>query len=161
MRSLALAALMALTAGPAAALSCVVYDIRAAFWQHQDRPEVFILAHGSFGPLDQRRYDKTNDTVIWRAIFTGHQAGSRAFDQPFSVKVTINNRLFTGIAGGETDPDALASWLPGQTGLVFLRQAEGGLALDIALCEPAIDTDPANVRRALDCLNRRRCPRPS
>jgi hypothetical protein len=155
------AAMLMLPASQAAALSCIAYDIREAFWRHADAPDTYLLAHGRFSELRDPFHDTQNDQVIWQATFVGNSASRRAFDQPFSAEVTITNRLFTGIAGGESTPDGLAQGLPGLEGLVFLRETLGGYVIETALCEPVIDTDPANVPRALDCLNGHRCARPN
>ncbi len=150
--------LLALPA-PAAALSCLPWDIRAAYWRHADAAETYVLALGRFSALREPFHDRAKDVVIWQATFTGHRASARAFDRPFTAEVTIEDRLFTGIAGGERLPGELARGLPGLTGLVFLRQTPGGYVVTTALCEPVVDTDPTHVRPALDCLNRRSCPR--
>ncbi|MGQ0566051.1 MAG: hypothetical protein ACT4OK_13415 [Gemmobacter sp.] len=156
-----LALLLSLAASPAAALSCLDYDLRSAFWRHMDRPETYVLAWGNFGDLGPGRHDKAADTVTYRAFFAGNTASSRGFDQPFGADVVITDRLFSGIAGGERPVDALARGLPGVVGLVFLRRTADGYTLETGLCEPVVDTDPANKRRAVDCLNGRRCARPA
>jgi hypothetical protein len=155
------ALLLALAASPAAALSCMEYDFRTAFWRHMDAPETYVLAWGRFGDLGPGRHDGARDTVTYRAPFSGMTASSRGFDQPFAAHVTITDRLHTGIAGADYPPDALARGLPGIVGLVFLHKTGKGYALETALCVPVIDTDPANRKRALDCLNGRRCARPN
>lgn len=156
----ALALIVALALpGPALALSCLPPDIRAAFWRHADAPDPYVLALGAFTDLRDPNYDMDADTVTWQATFAGHKASSRAFDQPFTSEVTIRDRLFSEIAGGGGDPLRLGQGLPGLTGLVFLRVTPGGHAVETALCETIIDTDPAHVEPALDCVNGRNCPR--
>jgi len=155
------AAMLALPSSQAAALSCMKYDIRQAWWAHVDAPQTYVLVRGSFSDLRDPHHDRANDQVIWRATFAGMKASARAFDQPFAAEVTITHHLFSVIAGGDGSPDALGQGLPGVEGLVFLRKTAGGHAIDTALCVPIIDTDPANVGPALDCLNGRRCPRPN
>jgi hypothetical protein len=155
------AAMLALTGSQAAALSCMPFGIRDAYWRHADAPENYVLVHGRFSVLRDGRHDTAQDQVIWKATFTGMSASARAFDQPFSAEVTITDHLFTGIAGGDYPPDALAKGLPGLEGLVFLRETADGAAIETALCQPIIDTEPADIGPALDCLNHRNCPRPN
>lgn len=157
----ALALILALALpGPVLALSCQEPDIHRSWWQHADAPETYVLALGAFTDLRDPDYDMDADTVTWQATFAGHTASARGFDQPFATSVTIRDRLFSQIAGAGGDPLRLGRGLPGLTGLVFLRQTADGHALDTALCVPVIDTDPAHVGPALECLNGRRCPRP-
>ncbi|QYK40296.1 MAG: hypothetical protein KF887_12765 [Paracoccaceae bacterium] len=160
LQSAVLALVVALIAAPAAALSCLEPDVRATFWRYSDRPETWLPAVGTFSDLRKLRHDRAKDRVLWTARFAGHSASSRGWDQPMDAEVTIVVPLFSGIAGGETDPDALARWLPGQTGLVWLERTPRGYAAVHELCEPFLDTDKANWKRALDCLRGRRCARP-
>lgn len=161
LRFLCAAAMLALPASQAAALSCMEYSIRDAFWSHDAREGTYELVYGRFSALRDRRDDRANDQVVWRATFTGFRHSARAFNQPLVTEVTITDHLFTGIAGGESSPEALANWLPGQNGLVFLKQTLRGYTAETALCEPIVDTSPASIRPALDCLNRRNCPKPA
>jgi hypothetical protein len=157
---LAALALCLLPVRPAFALLCEENSIQADFWAHQARPDTYVLVKGRFTELAFKRHEKAKDRVIWTAVFVGHSASSRAFDQPFSGKVTITDNLFSLIGGSSPQPDRLAVNLEKLEGLVFLKKVSGGYAISTELCHPMIDTDPADVRLALNCLAGRRCPKP-
>jgi hypothetical protein len=160
MRGAVLALALALAAGPAAALSCLEPDARGTFWQHQDRPETFVAALGRFDDLRRLSLDRKADRELWRARFVGHTASARAFDRPFAAEVTIEQPLWTLIAGGGIEPGSLARWLPGATGIVYLQRDGTGYRLTAELCRGLLDTDPASIRPTLACLAGRHCPRP-
>lgn len=159
MRAAALALALALAPGPAAALSCIALTPADVFHQHNDAEARFTAALGAFGPLKRVRHDKAQDRVIWRATFTGHTASAKGFDQPFRAEVELIQPLWTGIAGGSADPDYLGTWLPGQTGIVYLERTGKGYRLTDEICRGLIDTDPASVAPTLRCLRGGRCPR--
>jgi hypothetical protein len=160
MRVVVAALLSLLPCSQAAALSCNEYDFDETYWQHMDAPDTYLLVYGGFSNLRDLRRDKANDRVVWRATFTGMKASARSFDQPFSAPVTVTVDLYSQVFEKAPDPQEMTEHLLNGTGLVFLQEAADGLAISTGLCDPAIDTDPENVRLALRCLNNRHCPRP-
>ncbi len=160
MRCLLLAGLLAFAAGPAAALSCIAPSPQGAYWRHQEAAETFVAAYGSFGKLRGFRHDRARDRAFFTATFTGHTAAGGSFSKPFTASVEIVHPLWTGIAGGDADPKALARWLPGQVGIVYLERTAGGYRATSGICEGVIDTNPDSVQPTLACLAGRRCPRP-
>jgi hypothetical protein len=152
--------LAVLAAGPAAALSCMVPSPQATYWRHQDAAETYVAAYGSFGGLFGFRHDRAADRVTFVATFIGHTAAGDGFTRPFEARVEIVQPLWTGIAGGGGDPKALANWLPGQTGIVYLEKTGSGYRLTADICNGLIDTDADSVKPTLRCLRGGRCPRP-
>jgi hypothetical protein len=150
---------MLLSASQVQALSCEEYSITAAYWRHADAPETYVLVHGTFADPRDVRHDAALDLVTWHARFSGNRASARAFDQPFSADVRVVHRLHSAIFGTESDPESAGRGLRGETGLVFLRKTADGYEVETALCVPLVDTDRSNIRRALNCLNGRHCPR--
>lgn len=150
----------------AAALSCLEYSIRNAYWYHHERPETYVLVHGSFSGLEQvdaAGQDLTGvfaaaEAEVWTARFTGFKASNQAFDQPFEAEVTLVFPDFSMIGGG-TDSAEAVKWLPGQTGLVWLQRTDAGFRLTAEPCASMIDRDPASVKPALNCLAGRHCPK--
>lgn len=157
---LALAAVLALAAGPAAALSCMAPSPQGTYWRHQDAAETYVAVYGGFGPLRGFRRDRAADRVYWTATFTGRTAQGATFSRPFDARVEIVHPLWTGIAGGGIDPQDVARWLPGQTGIAYLERTATGYRLTADICQGLIDTDPASVAPTLACLQGGRCPRP-
>lgn len=160
MRTLALAVAIAFGAGPAAALSCAVPSAEGSYWRHQNAPETYVAAYGSFGKLKGFRHDRNADRAYFTATFTGHTAAGGSFSKPFSARVEIVQPLWTGIAGGDADPKWISRWLPGQVGIVYLERTGSGYRVFADICEGLIDTDAAHVAPTLACLSGRRCPQP-
>jgi hypothetical protein len=162
-----LAAMVAKAIGPAAALSCDDHDVRKAYWEHQEARESYLLVHGTLSNLRRTEAEGVNlppiplarGVEVWSADIKGFRASPQAFDQPFEAEVTLIFPDYRGIGGG-TDTAHAVNWLPGETGLVWLRNSENGYQLMAGLCRPLIDTDPESMIPALDCVNGHNCPRP-
>lgn len=160
------AVLAALLPEAATALSCAEYSISDTYWYHQERPETFVLAQGAFLDLElieAMKSDYTKDPVqngrtVYSARFEGFLASAKGFDKAFSAPVTLIFPDFSLIGGGY-DTAAIADNLPGTTGLVWLMETDGFYQATAGLCDVFIDTDPASVKPALDCLSGRRCPK--
>ena len=154
---LVLAALLPL---PALALSCVEYTIRGAFWSYQHREETYLLVRGEF--LDVRpAFPGDKARADWfRARVSGHTASRKAFDQPFEAEVMADFSHITNFTGDIRLSAERASEVAGMVGLIWLRKTETGYEAEDSLCWPLVDTDPANVEPALQCLSGGYCPGP-
>jgi hypothetical protein len=159
--------LMAMSPGPAHALECLLYDIRASYWFHEEADETFVLVFGDFSKLQQPgtktaallEIRPAVDAEIWTATFTGFSASGRASDQPFEAQVTLVFPDYGVVAGG-SDTAGEVDRLVDQTGLVWLKKTDDDYQLTADLCWPLIDADPESVGPALDCLAGRNCPKP-
>lgn len=158
-RAWAFAVLAGLTPLPALALSCAEYSIRDSYWYRDAQAASYVLVLGSLSDLVRTSATGPNGAEVWTARFQGHKASTRAFDQPFEAEVRLVFPDFSLIGGGY-DTAAAAEWLPGQTGLIWLKLTDGGHELTAELCQPLVDTDPASIKPALNCLAGRWCPKP-
>ncbi|MGL5009836.1 MAG: hypothetical protein ACRC6I_08130 [Paracoccaceae bacterium] len=150
----------AIAAPPAFALDCAVYDLTSAFWGYQNNPATFELVYGVVSDLHNPRHNRADDTVTWDATFTGFRASANAFDRPMLTELAIVDVLGTGIIESDPEPMRMSEWVQREPGLIFLQQSGDGYSATSSFCWSMVDTDPANVALALDCLNGRRCPKP-
>lgn len=166
LKMIAIAAAMLLPL-PAAALECDYnYSIQRDYWWHKDQPETYVLVLGRFSNLDLIESFKTRETAegietgrqVFQADFAGFKASRRAFDQPFSTRVTL---VFPdwSILGGGSDSSWMAEELPEKAGLVWLMQTQVGYEITVGPCDSVIDTEPARVKPALRCLRGGYCPK--
>jgi hypothetical protein len=144
---------------PALALDCAVPSFTRDFWSAQNSAEVYEVVYGRFSNGHNATYDQANDVVFWDATFEGFRASSTAFDLPLTTSVRIEDYLFSDIAGGARAANTTQAWMDGLEGVVFLRQSPAGYRISTELCDPFIYVEPENIAQALDCVNRRRCPR--
>jgi hypothetical protein len=148
------------------ALECLIPSIQRDYWWYEERPETFILVYGQFSNLQLTESVETKETSdgfqagrqVFLADFAGFKPSRRAFDQPFSTKVTLvfPDESFIG-GGSNTSVDAEA--LPRMVGLVWLMQTDSGYEATASSCSDIVDADPANVKPALRCLRGGYCPK--
>ncbi|CAN1532671.1 hypothetical protein MCELHM10_01452 [Paracoccaceae bacterium] len=160
------AAALALTVAPAIALECKEPSFSRGYWWYEEQPGTYVLALGSFSDLKLVEATPTEITeeemragrTVYSALFTGFRASTWAFDQPFTTNASL---IFPdyGIYGGGYDSVGQAEGLPGTIGLVWFLQADQNFEATAELCDVIIDTDTANVKRALRCLRGGHCPK--
>jgi hypothetical protein len=155
-----LVALVALSPVPAVALSCSEYSIRAAYWSYEWRDEPYLLAYGSFSEIRRAFPGDRKRAHIFQARFSGHTASRRAFDQEFKAQVLLDFREAAMITGDPGLPEGLSKHFSGETGLIWLEKTLEGYSARHNLCWPLVDTDPASVKPALQCLRGGHCPKP-
>jgi hypothetical protein len=144
----------------AAALDCVVYDIKTAYHEFADNPESYLLVFGRMENLRPAFPGDTRRADDYAARFTGFTASPRAFDRPFQADVAVDFSQLS-LLTGETGlaPEAAAE-VDGQDGLIWLEVTDTGYRARYNLCWPLVDTDPASVKPALRCLRGGHCPTP-
>ena len=116
--------LLALTSGPALALSCFPYSPQRAFGEAQQSPDPYIVVHGQidFNPADMPGRDPAaaippaRDNFL-HATFTGFSLTGRGFTARFVRQIRVNVQC-------------LGPWCgvlePGGEYLAFLRKEPGG-----------------------------------
>ena len=152
--------------GAAEALSCDEASVRDLYWYHEEQADSYVLVHGEFIEFQQTDvYTVDSDDIweptrfeVWRATFRGFSASQRAFDRAFEAEVTLTFPDNSFIAGASS-PEDILRWLPDEVGLVWLQKTTTGYELTAGLCSQLIDTDPASIRPALNCLAGRWCPK--
>jgi hypothetical protein len=160
---LVLAALLPIEAA-ALSLECAEYDIRTAFWEYQNDEETYLLVQGEFLDVKPAFPDDLSQADKFQARFSGYRASRRAFDRPFEADVILD---FSFVAVFLEDPPSAndiarlaseVSEVKGLNGLIWLVQTEAGYKAREGWCWPLIDTDPASVNPALQCLRGGICP---
>jgi hypothetical protein len=154
-------------AGPVSALECLVPSVERDYWWYQEQPGAFTLVYGQFSNLQLIESVETRETsdgfqagrLVFRADFTGFKPSRRAFDQPFSTRVTL---VFPdeSFIGGGFDTSGHAEALPQKVGLVWLQQTASGYEASASSCSDIVDTDRASIKPALRCLRGSYCPKP-
>ncbi len=150
-RLLAITCLLALTAGPALALSCARPTIEGNFLEHSQAKERYILV---FGYLTNRRNvvpGPEREGVVggrsenFTATFIGHQGTRAGFDRPIKTTVAISTTC-AGAWCGSVAMDAMM--------MTFLETTPYGHRMTIGPCSGSEFLTPTKdqKRRMLQCL---------
>ena len=156
-RTLAPAALAALLAGPALALSCMAPDAPRSYQQADAAEERYLVVHGTL-TFDDTRLPKTDlqdqgsipESTPLPAQLTGMSLSAEGFTTPFDKPLTLDVRCFgPWCAGGTSGIEVL--------GFVELR--ESGPVLTLDPCSSMTIPDPSEqmLNQVIGCMKGEGC----
>lgn len=150
-RLLTITCLLALTAGPALALSCVQPTIEGSYLDHAEAKESYILVYGTLTNKRNVVLGPEREGVVggraenFTATFIGHQGTRAGFDRPIKTDVAIS----TTCAGAWCGSVAMDAML-----MTFLETTPYGYRMTIGPCSGSEFYTPTKdeKRRMLRCL---------
>lgn len=141
-RAVLFAALAALTAGPALALSCLEPSVARSFEEARAAEEVYAVVLGRF---EFDRADLSSKGATIPAIFDGRVLGPDGFVAEARRSVLL-------------EVTCAMSWCgqiePGAETLAFIEQGEDGLKVDVAPCPQWVfqGPSPEQIEVARSCM---------
>ncbi|WP_428540964.1 hypothetical protein [Profundibacter sp.] len=152
-RLLAIPCLLALTAGPAFALSCARPTIEGSYLEHSQAKEHYILVFGYLtnkrnvviGPEREGFVGTGGRSENFTATFIGHQGTRAGFDRPIKATVAISTTCADAWCGSVA-MDAML--------MTFLETTPYGHRMTIGPCSGSEFYTPTNdeKRSMLRCL---------
>lgn len=150
--------LLALTASPALALSCLPYSPEQAFLDAEASVDRYVVVHGQleFNPADLPQVDYGGHPWpdnFFNATLTGFSLTGAGFDARFVRRIRVNARCFGQWCGQA---------VPGSDVLAFLRKEPGGYLLELLPCGGMAFADPSEavLNTIHECLLGEACTPP-
>lgn len=142
--------LMLLSANQSLALSCMTPQVEAAFIQHSEAKERYILVSGTLtnkrnvvlGPLTQGVGARSEN---FTATFVGHQANRAGFGRPIKISVAVSAECGGPWCGSVTVDTPM---------MTFLEVTAYGHDLTVGPCGGSVFYNPTadQTEQALQCL---------
>lgn len=145
MKTLLLALVASLAAGPALALSCVPMNVAHSYTDTAAAPGDFVVLHGHFDfeKIKLPESDLSNpdpEEISFPARFSGEVLGEDGFGGSYEMQLTVTLRCF--------GPWCASQPAPGPA-LAFVQKTATGLVLGVGPCDGRYFSSPAPADIAL------------